>query len=409
MGIFDFISGKPSKEKFVKQALTAFRQAGAQGDLVYDEAEFSVKLKSLDGSEFVGNFHNIYIDYCNAKASEREENLLKYAKGMVQVQTTLPATYEVGKKKLLPLLRCVYEDIALGLMTEQTAGNTSPQTVSQPFAADIATQIGFDGEFTIMRISPSALADWGVSFEDALAQAVENLRDMTTDKWHQITPGAFVGAWSDHYDTSRALLTDCLYRLALNGDPVIIMPTRETLLVTGARDLVGQAAIVAAAIAAQEEFPRHLSMQMLRYDGKHWQEFMPDGQAGAQLKLEQLRALSGDYQQQKDMLERKLERTGEDVFVASFTCMQKNPESPVVSYAAWSEDVDSLLPKVDRLMLIKIGQGGGANQTASIPWDVAMAELGACVEKTQHQPPRYRTKVFPHAALFADLVARYPM
>ena len=62
MGIFDFISGKPSKEKFVKQALTAFRQAGAQGDLVYDEAEFSVKLKSLDGSEFVGNFHNIYID-----------------------------------------------------------------------------------------------------------------------------------------------------------------------------------------------------------------------------------------------------------------------------------------------------------------------------------------------------------
>jgi hypothetical protein len=232
---------------------------------------------------FTANLHNIYIDFGASKSSQREAELKKYATGIVAMQMALPTDYQIAKRNLLPLVRSAIDEIDKLLHADSDKSKGSVQ-ISKSLLADIVVQVGFDSEFSIRRIEPEQLKDWGVTFEQALADAIDNLRDRTTDEWSNIGSGAFIGDWADHYDTSRVLLLDCLYRLPLSGDPVVLLPTRETILVTGANDDAGQTALIAKAEEAMQKQPRRISMSMLRYDGKAWHPFMPEGEPGERLR-----------------------------------------------------------------------------------------------------------------------------
>lgn len=244
--------------------------------------------------------------------------------------------------------------------------------------------------------------------------ATDNLRDRTIDKWELIVPGAFLGKWEDFYDSSRVLLPDCLYRLPLVGDPVVLVPAREALLVTGSKDATGQAALVAFAEKVLLEKPRHISMSMLRHDGKNWQPFMPTGETGEQLKRFQREMMAANYEQQKEELEAQYEISGNDVFVATFSRFkEKNggkDNANVFSLATWTEGVDTLLPYTDRVMFVRLNAAHTeAIDSVAVLWPEAVALTGTLMEVTDDWPPRVRVRAFPDEAMFATLKSRAVM
>jgi hypothetical protein len=411
MGLFDFFTGKPSQDKFARMVTEAMQQAGAQSELRYDREKFAITLKSADGNEYTANLHNLYIDYGNAKGAERETQIRKYANATVQAQIALPADYVAAKKHLMPLIRSALDDRAALQFAPPSAAGSGVIVAAKTLCADIEIQLGFDSEFSIKRISPQQLQDWGVTFEHALKDAIENLRECTTDKWQQIAPGAFAGAWQDHYDTSRVLLMDCLYRLPIAGHPVVLMPTRETILVTGANDANGQAAIVEWAAKSAEQHPRRVSMTMLRVEDERWQPHVPEGPAGVQLKQMQQESIAQDYEQQKAGLEELYQRTGEDVYVATFTRMQQKGSSEIFSYSTWTEGVDTLLPQSELVMLLKLGKDNDATgrEMVAVRWEDAVKYAGHLMEATDHLPVRVRVRAFPDVIAFNALRERHAL
>ncbi len=414
MGLFDFFSSKPSPEKFARLAMAALQQAGVQGELNHDVTNFSLTYQSSAAREHTANLHNVYIDYCNASKGNRDVELSRYAQSIVQMQTELPTDFTEVKSRLLPLIRGRMDEMVVQNFLPMTTTSGEPVCVSTPLSidpmCDIVVQLGYDSPFSIQRISPSQLTTWNVGFDDAMQVATDNLRDRTTDKWETLIPGAFIGSWNDFYDSSRVLLPDCLYRLPLVGDPVVLVPAREALLVTGSRDTAGLAALVAVAEKVLLEKPRHISMNMLRYDGQHWQPFMPEGAAGEQLQRFQREMLAGNYEQQKDALEAQHQKSGNDVFVATFSRFQEKDSTHVFSLATWTEGVDTLLPQVDRVMFVRLNAAHTeAIDSVAVNWHDALELTGSMMEATDYWPSRVRVRTFPDEALFATLKTRRVM
>ncbi|NHZ94439.1 hypothetical protein [Massilia sp. CCM 8734] len=90
----------------------------------------------------------------------------------------------------------------------------------------------------------ATLMEWGVSVEDGLAAASDNLRGRSVTNFDEVVPGVFLSAWNDSYDSSRLLFPDIVHRLNLGAEPVMMMPTRSRLIATSAHKLAGMLAMV---------------------------------------------------------------------------------------------------------------------------------------------------------------------
>lgn len=74
-----------------------------------------------------------------------------------------------------------------------------------------------------------------------------------------------------------------------------------------------------------------------------------------------------------------------------------------VSWSAWTEGVDALLPKTDRLVLDKADRQDGEDLLI-VDWDASFPAIGSLLtEEYGHYPPRFRTQGFPDAAVLAQL------
>ena len=68
-------------------------------------------------------------------------------------------------------------------------------------------------------------------------------------------PGRFRSTWQDNLDGSRMLLPGVLQRLPLPGDPVVVLPNRDTLLVVGSEDPAGLRWALEGALEFLDEDP----------------------------------------------------------------------------------------------------------------------------------------------------------
>ncbi|MGL5002767.1 MAG: hypothetical protein ACRDAM_07480 [Casimicrobium sp.] len=233
---------------------------------------------------------------------------------------------------------------------------------------------------------------------------MDNLREKTADKWHQFDSGVFVGAWEDYYDASRMLLPDALYRLNLPGDPIVFIPSRETLIVTGSRDANAQSIAIELALKIYSERPRRISMTALAHVNGQWKSFVPEGETGARLLTLQKAILAEEYETQKEDLQKAMEDAGDDVFVASVMRIKQNHSEEILSLCTWTDGVDTLLPVTDLLAFGRLGEDKKFSKSATVPWDVAVRHAGHLLESTPYLPTRFRVRGFPDEATFDALI-----
>ncbi len=387
----------PTVQEYVTLFINKARELGDTRPWQYEAPHnrLVVPVPGKSPSDIV-NLANIYPEYKAAARKDRAEALRRQV--MAMMQHYIPDDFAQARARLLPVIRRTAERGQALLHTGAEEGKR--HIAFRPLCENVEIGLAYDGEYSIARLNEARLKDWGVTFDEAYAIAVDNLRSRSTQPWKSLGNGVFVSQFNDYYDASRLLLTDLLHRQPISGTPVIMMPSRAALLLTGDRNEAGLAVMLALAEAALEE-PRPLSARMLRWTGEGWENFVPPTLA-ARLTLLQTKEAIGDYDAQKALLDQAYAHRGVDIFVANYKAFQ-GPDGSIKTNCVWSEDVHSLLPVTQSVFLYR----ESTKHLVQLPWERAMETCGHLMTRTQDVPARYEVKAFPAPEIFEALLAEF--
>ncbi len=377
---------------FARKMIDAARGAGYREPLDYLPDEF--RLRHGDGVYF--NLHNAYRDYQNAARPQRTAVLDGYVATLLRSRDKSARSFA----DIRPLLRPVIRNLAMleevRLHHRRSEGRDDAyQVVHRTLGKDCVTLLAIDHPESTSTLTKGPEPHWGISLDEALGIALDNLRATTEDAFEEIIPGLYIGRWGDGYEISRALLPDVLQRAPIKGQPVFMIPTNDVLLVAGDRDEAALRQMVELSFKAQEN-GRAVSSQMLTYQDQRIVAFKSgDDALLARLATLEHLLLQGACHAQKELLDKIHEERGEDLFVATYMLYElADSGGRTFSMCSWTQTVDSLLPKTDRVALVELGADGVSN-TRLVEWAEIEDKVAGLLQQVSLYPPRYRTLGFP--------------
>ena len=395
MSLFDFFRRPPTPRKYAQLLMKKLAIYYPDEPVRFDEEGFRL-LVGTDGSQVV-NLHNLYAEYC---AADKHERVLQLDRTLAIMRPPgLPASFAEARTRLMPVLRGRGMMEYLRLMEL----GASAGSLAFPFSSDTALMLVHDGDDMMQSFGPGQLATWGVSADEALAAAMDTLRDATVERFTQPEPGLYMGGWGDAYDSSRLLLPDLAHRVA-GANPLAMVPARGALLLASGNDQDAVRAMVALAQRIADSEPRPVSALMYRYQDGRPVEHLPDDEVARSGLLRLMRQyLYGDYAAQKETLDELHEKNGTDIFVASYKVMREEATGEEYSMCVWTEGVDTLLPRTDRVVL-GLSLESETPEHRMVAWDLLQARCGHLMQRVPDAwPERYRVTAFPERELFASL------
>lgn len=389
MGILDLFRRQLTPERFAAQVSRqlARTRPGWRGD--YDQALFCLHVSDAAGSRGMIHLYNAHADACRQPPSRRAQVIERYLSAFLDTAT---ADVDKSPARLLPIVRfrAVFESTPLLHRVSGHAFDASLAVPYRPLAGDLAVALGLDREHSIATVNRGQLDAWGMDFETALAQAIANLRERSTGAFEAVG-NVLVSPWRDTYDASRLLLEDLLYRLPLKGDPVIALPSRDVLLVTGSKDERGLAELARMTMAVLHDETRPLSEQPLVLRDGQWLTFESAEPCPDELLEARYRRVLGFHQDQKEMLDKVHERDGIDLFVASYRVYRDEASGRFTSLAQWTRGVATLLPRAEQLWL----HCDRDDELLVVPWADAEMVLGDFQAQPELYPERFLVTDFP--------------
>jgi hypothetical protein len=375
------------RDAFAQRAIEALRASGETRDIHYEARDFLLRLGDKDGSiVFLSNFFD---EYLATAPEQRDEVFVRLTR--VRDMPALPETLAEARPNLLPVVRSrtVFEQVPLSIAW-------------RPLSGFLGVGLAFDGPDTLRYLGPDELARWGLSFDQALGLAVENLRSRSTEPLEQLAPGTCQSPWEDSYAASRLLLDEVVRRCQVKGTPVVLVPHRDLLLITGSEDEEGLHQVATKALRAVMA-PRALDGRAVRLTSEGWVPFMPErlNKAWADFRQLELFTRARDYAEQTERLEKLYQEKGVDLFVAAYTPYQ-DERGRSVSYAVWLKGVDALLPRTEVIFFMDPALGPEAPPVGIARWEEVARAAGQLLEPVEGlYPERYRVKGFPSEAQLA--------
>ena len=399
MGFFDRFRKPPTQLQFSVLMIDRLRSLGDSRPWVYAESMKCLVLSGAgnDAPSAVINLANMYQDYVAARTEQRDEVLRRQASGMMQHY--LPADFGDARLRLRPVIRSATER---GVTYLQVGTDKEKRNVAfRPLCENMEIGIAYDGEFNILRLTDAQLAAWNVTFDEAFEAAIDNLRHQSSKPFMALKDGVFASQFGDYYDASRLLLTDLLHRQAISGAPVVMVPNRTVLLLTGDRNDTGLELMLQIAIAERAK-PRPLPPLMMRWGGQSWERFVPPG-LEARLRELRIQELAADYQDQSQLLNESHDRIGLDIAAGQYMVV-KRPTGELFSSCTWTDgSTHSLLPEVDIVVLHR----ASGQPPAFVPWAELLRACGHLMKPTEHLPVRYEVRDFPSDDVFQQLSSRF--
>jgi uncharacterized protein YtpQ (UPF0354 family) len=394
MGIFDKFFGPPSKDKFAKMLKTAIEKAGENDPIHYDPEKFC--LQSEGERTNILNLTNAYNEYCGASRDQKPSVVHNFVQTWFSHRKEMPDDFESARHDLLPVIRnrLMFEHTTMKMKSE---GNTEFNWPYRSLAEVLGIGLVYDLPSSMVQLQQHFLDQWKTTFEEAYEAACDNLRAITKHRLNEVAPGVHMSPWRDNYDPSRMLLIDYIRHHEVRGDPVVMVPNRDALLLTGSKDSAGLARLVEVAEAAHDH-PRPLSLLAFRLtEDDEWVPFMPplDHPRYKQFRQFQVKCFGSDYDDQKAALNELHEKTGKDIFVASYSAAEKQDTGEIRSYCVWSAGVTAFLPKTDYIYFFLPTDEENGDIVATVPWADAEASLGNRIKRVGMYPERYLVEAFP--------------
>jgi hypothetical protein len=412
-----FFKGEPiSKADFAERLMQRIRELDDTLAIHYDAARFTLRL----GGRTPGTLYldSLYKDYLHAPQEDREAVLLRQAAVNVSPVEPLPlGDYETtARSHLRPIIRS--RAYAAFIRNADPNDYTEETTVDFPVldlpnrlvGRDRAIYLAFDREDTLSQVCVDSLQDWGVDFDQALSDAVANLRAVSRPAWEPMEGGFFRAAWLDSYGCSRLLLPEMFVDLPLPGRPVAVVSAREDLFVADEYNSAAQLAMLKHARARLEENNRWSAGSLLILDkGDTWVPFRSTDSAVHQAEISLCNIVRHrEYHNQKKALDRGYAGSQESpIWVEPFLATE-TADGHVFSACTYRQaSGEALLPEVDKLIFLQSGLDGKLVQSplSVVPWDVAQSIAGPLMQVVSMYPPRYLVKEFPDAEMCERLQA----
>lgn len=321
------------------------------------------------------------------------EDLLRYTAGMV-LMGNMPGMVEEAARYLLPIVRNSAER---GQAMLAAARGYSP-LLFRPLCEGLEVGLAYHRGSVMHRVAQAHLDAWDMDEEAAFEAAFANLRARSVLPLQVSAQGVASGGWGDGYDSSRMLLPELMEAAVGEGRPVVMVPTRGKLMVCSDQSEAALDAMLKAAIDAMRE-EKMVTPRMLRWHEGCWQVFVPPAHARRLNSLAK-HAEGIDYRLQKELLKARAAASGQDLYVATYMVGKTGPEQRRTSACTWTRGIPSLLPKTDLLCFADPASSG---VPVTVAWDAAMPVVGALMQRTDDQPPRYFVEDFPSALQLAQL------
>ncbi len=381
------------RQKFARLVAAGLRKVGEPLELRYDPALF--RLVSKGDESLQVNLANTYREYLAAPSAERKNVVSRFIRSWIEGRKGVPDEFEDAAYDLLPGVRSrsTYELLKLQMEGQGETGFGWPyRVVAHHYGAGLV----YDLPHAMSQINGQQLTRWGVEFDEAMDVALDNLRKISEHGFTRLAPGVWRSAWRDNYDPSRLLLIDMIAAHEVDGDPVVMVPNRDTLLLTGSDDEVGLGVMAAAAEEAAQQ-PRPIHTMPIRLEFGSWTPFLPPRELPAYLRFKQMviNSLGQDYEEQRALLTTTLQRQSDNVFVASYTAMRNTRTGELATHCMWARGVDSLLPRTDLIHFLDPERSDGQKVLASISWDRVEEIVGDLLEPLAIYPERHRARYFP--------------
>jgi len=399
MGFLDRLLGVPTMDKLARDVTRALRERDAQ-DLQVDLAQGEMRFR-LHGGEMKLYLGNLLHDLRRCPRAGRPALLQRFLDGMLSPDEAIPARYEDARPRLMPVVRR-RDDIGIVALSASEATDDPGKRfrpATKPLAGELVIALVCDRPTSMAYVNEHELPNWQVTFDQALADALDNLRGLPEHGgWQQIGHGVWSGEWGDAYDSSRILLPDLIHRVGVR-DPVVAVPFRNALMLTSAGNEAGIALMAQVIAEHLEDTQRWLSFQLLRLEDTQWRPHAPLV-AVDDWHLLNLRNQAAVHESQKELLDALHAKRGVDVWVASWQMLQRD-DLGTLSYSVWSDTVDTLLPHTEFIVLKPAGDAAG--ELLLVAWADAIGVAGDLMEATEHVPERLRVRRFPDAAQIARL------
>jgi len=381
-----FRKKEPSVDEVALALIPHLRHLRPTSTFEFDAAMQAIRV--TDGG--VINLANLHTDYVRTPPDRREQALQTFAMGVLPPE--VPATLADAKGDLLPALRYLGGIDQSRIVAEHDSLDGITEGML-PLSPTLLVSVVHDTEHAMQQVSAERMRAWGMTPSQVLDIAVDNLRHKAPPRFHELSPGLWCSDYGDYYDAARVLLPELAWQLGLAGSPVAMVPNRACLLLAGERDGPALMAMVAKAREVLVSESRPLSSEMFRLQEGRWQPWRPPA-SDAALALGRLQAevLAGDYAAQKQALDELHQRRERDVFVASFTLVEK-PDGRLVSYSVLSKGVDTWLPRTERVVFVEPDSPKAAKKI--VAWEVFEAGLAAHIDVLNFVPPRFHVRKHP--------------
>jgi hypothetical protein len=401
MGLFDWLFGPPSRDRFARRLIKALQHAGEKNPINYDPEKY--RLQVGGESENLMNLSNIYEEWCAASASQRQTIFNNAVRTWFSHRRELPQSFEDVQHDVLPGVRSrmLFE---LTGMRMKVQGKEKFDWPYRPLGDWLGAGLVYDLPESMMQVQQHTLDGWQTTFDEAFEVACNNLREVSKNPMERLAAGVWSSPWRDNYDASRMLLTDFLRNHDLRGDPVVMVPNRDTLLLAGSDDADGLGRLVAAAEKAFDH-PRSISGIAFHLEGEDWLPFLPDPDHPqfSKFKLLWVKTAGSDYGDQAEVLNALHEKTNRDIYVAKFSAVQKPETGEVRSYCVWSEGVVSFLPETDDIFFFRPKTDDDGDIVARAPWERVREIAGDLMKPVGIYPERYLVDDFPSEPQLAAL------
>ena len=384
------------KDGFAELITLRLRQAGFEDAVEYDAQQFKLTLAGTGATTLF--LHNAYNEYLAAPVFGRSKVIEQYAKMPLLASHAKrhDLTFEQARPLLLPKVRdrFYHEGLKLNLKLEDKAHESL--FTAQPLAEHLSVELVLDYPESVVIVSDKVLEDWGVTFDEALKIARENLWTRSNHEFEQVSPGLFQSPWCDSHDASRLYLHDLIWQLKARGDHVAMVPNRNTLLVCGANDAAAQ---VEMAKLAEEELKdtRPMTGVAFRLTNGTWTPYLPEAKSPAYWPMRKLamRTIAEFYAEQMRLID-ELNRKGKvDQFVASVQVMQRKDGS-WYSFTSWVEGMgEASLPEAEHVCFGRLDAQYKTDVVGFARWEDVKRVMGQEMEKQGHYPARYLVKRFP--------------
>jgi uncharacterized protein YtpQ (UPF0354 family) len=382
MGLFGIFTRGSPKDRFAELVRQRLRERGWPYRVRYDRSRFTLDTGGDTGSLYLGN---IYRDWETYPKTQRGKHLDRAVNLVFELSVDEP--FEQLANKLMPVVRNLTHLQATALSSE-----SEPSTeIWQPhrvLVAPLGVVLAIDRPTSFELVQDSKLSNWGLSFEEAVERAMDNLVPLSPVSFRLDEGGFYISDYGDAYDSSRVLMPELFPALQVAGDPVAVVVSRTCVVVAGSEEtdaLNAMAQFVVEVVAADS---RPTSYMPIVLRNGRWEAFEPAERELASMRDLAVRQTHWDYDLQTPLLEAYLEQQGIDIFVAPLGVT--NEETCPHTWTSWTADVPVRLPRAEGL-----GMTARDGRQMFRLWQDIEIVCGAFAEDASLHPSRFTPPEWP--------------